>query len=95
MNTIILLMAMGQFFIGSGMKNDSCDVSVITARDLSQYVNECWNDSTATQVGEGACTMLPVNPPIIKFERYRTVWIHKEPTLTGFKEWLIKRKGLK
>lgn len=75
----------------------SRDTRPITRQDLFDYFQECYKDSSAiTLEGRYSFKQEGVsadgrNNPIGHFEyETDTLWIHKELTLQGFKEWLEK-----
>ncbi len=63
----------------------------ITWGELKAYLEYCHNDSTMEIRGRGQSWVLPVNPPIVKYEYYDTVYVHKQPTLPGFMLWKKNR----
>ena len=65
----------------------------ITWGELEAYLEYCHNDSTMEIRGRGQSWVLLVNPPIVKYEYYDTVYVHKQPTLPGFMLWKKNRES--
>ena len=63
----------------------------ITWGELEAYMEYCKNDSTMEICGRGQSWVLPMNPPIVKYEHYDTVYVHKQPTLPGLLLWKKKQ----
>jgi len=62
---------------------------IITIKMLEEWVRYCYDDSNAVLRGGGQCWSLDVNPPIIKYEYYDTVYIHKNPNdIPSLLEWI-------
>lgn len=51
---------------------------------LNEYAETCWNDSTEVQVISGYWSDWR--------NRQETIWVHTEPTFSGFIKWLNKWK---
>jgi hypothetical protein len=73
------------------------NIQLVTPSDFIAFVDECYNDSTQSFREEGgvrhSCLVLGCNqiwaiPPT----KIPDGWTHREPTFTGFVEWLKRRK---
>jgi hypothetical protein len=86
-----------------GVLNEYCRIELhdttrftdrpITRQDLIDYFQECYNDSTTKEIHlrsvNGFCEGR--NGVCSRESHHKMVVIHKDPTFTGFKEWLEKR----